>query len=111
MSPISSKIDFQGDPIFESVAWFFVIILKFIFTSTFEIKIHEKNSLTLSRRVELVRSPLMIFFLSLSEIVWRKRKNLFQGQLNDFYLNNLSQNFIVWIEILDADWQDFATLK
>ena len=35
----------RGDPIFESSAWFFVIILKFIFTSIFEIKIHEKNSL------------------------------------------------------------------
>ena len=36
----------RGEPISESAAWFFVIILKFIFTSIFEIKIHEKNSLT-----------------------------------------------------------------
>ena len=34
------------EPIYESAAWFFVIILKFIFKSIFEIKIHEKNSLT-----------------------------------------------------------------
>ena len=34
------------DPIFESAAWFFIIILKFIFRSIFEIKIHEKKSLT-----------------------------------------------------------------
>ena len=33
----------RGDPIFESAAWFFVIILKFISTSIFEIKIHEKK--------------------------------------------------------------------
>ena len=46
MSPIGSKIDFKGDPIFELAARFFVIILKFIFTFIFEIKIHEKNSLT-----------------------------------------------------------------
>ena len=45
MSPIGSKIDFKGDPIFESTAWFFVIILKFISTSIFEIKIHEKKFL------------------------------------------------------------------
>ena len=32
----------KGDPISESAAWFFVFILKFIFTSIFEIKIHEK---------------------------------------------------------------------
>ena len=32
----------SGDPIFESAAWFFVIILKFIFTSILKIKIHEK---------------------------------------------------------------------
>ena len=31
-----------GDPIFQSAAWFFVIILKFIFTPIFEIQIHEK---------------------------------------------------------------------
>ena len=43
MSLISSKIDFKGNPIFESAAWFFVIILKFIFKSIFEIKIHEKK--------------------------------------------------------------------
>ena len=35
----------RRDPIFESSAWFFVIILKFIFTSIFEIKIHEKKFL------------------------------------------------------------------
>ena len=35
----------RRDPIFESAAWFFVIILKFIFTSIFEIKIHEKKNL------------------------------------------------------------------
>ena len=40
------KIDFKGNPIFESAAWFCVIILKFIFTSIFEIKIHEKKFLT-----------------------------------------------------------------
>ena len=36
----------KGYPIFESAAWFFVIILKFIFTSIFEIKIpwHQKIS-------------------------------------------------------------------
>ena len=49
MSPIGAKIDFKGDPIFESVAWFFVIILKFIFTSIFEIKIHDKQSLTVKK--------------------------------------------------------------
>ena len=43
MSPIGSKIDFKGDPIFESAAWFFVIIIEFIFTSIFEIKIYEKK--------------------------------------------------------------------
>ena len=35
----------RGDPIFESAAWFFVIFLEFIFTSIFEIKIHEEKFL------------------------------------------------------------------
>ena len=43
VSPIGAKKDFKGDSIFESAAWFFLIILKFIFTSIFEIKIHEKK--------------------------------------------------------------------
>ena len=38
-----SKIDFSGEPIFELASWFFLIILKFIFTPIFEIKIHEKK--------------------------------------------------------------------
>ena len=42
VSLIGSEIDFMGNPILESAAWFFVIILKFIFTSIFEIQIHEK---------------------------------------------------------------------
>ena len=45
VSPIGSKIDFWGYPIFESTAWFFVIILKFIFKPIFKIQIHEKNFL------------------------------------------------------------------
>ena len=46
VSPIGSKIDFMGDPFFESAAWFFVLILKFILTPIFQIQIHENNSLT-----------------------------------------------------------------
>ena len=39
------KSIFKGDPIVESAAWFFVIILKFIFKSIFQIKIYEKKFL------------------------------------------------------------------
>ena len=35
----------RGDPIFDSVSWFFVIILKFILKFIFEIEIHEKKFL------------------------------------------------------------------
>ena len=45
MSRIGSKIDFKEDLIFEQAARLFVIILKFIFTFIFEIKIHEKKFL------------------------------------------------------------------
>ena len=40
---LALKSILRGDPIFESAAWLFVIILKFIFTSIFEIKIHDKK--------------------------------------------------------------------
>ena len=44
--PTALKSIFWGDLIFESAVWFFVIILKFIFTPIFKIIMHEKNSLT-----------------------------------------------------------------
>ena len=62
--PIGSKIDFTGDPIFESARWFFIFILKFIFTSIFEIKIHEKNSLT--RKKFHFRTPIFISIIFLT---------------------------------------------
>ena len=43
--PYSFSIDFVRNPISGSTAWFFVIILKFIFTPIFEIKIQEKKFL------------------------------------------------------------------
>ena len=44
--PYGFEIDFVRNSFPGSTAWFFVIILKFIYTPIFEIKIHEKNSLT-----------------------------------------------------------------
>ena len=41
--PYSFEIVFVRNPISGSAAWFFVIILKFIFTPISEIKIHEKK--------------------------------------------------------------------
>ena len=41
--PYGFKVDFVRNPISESAARFFVIILKFIFTLIYEIKISEKN--------------------------------------------------------------------
>ena len=38
--PLGFEIDFVRNPISGSAAWFFVIILKFIFTAIFEIKVH-----------------------------------------------------------------------
>ena len=43
--PYSFEIDFEGNPFYRSASWFFVIILKFIFTTIFEIKIYEKKFL------------------------------------------------------------------
>ena len=41
--PLDFEIDFVKNPISGLAAWFYVIILKFIFTAIFEIKNHEKN--------------------------------------------------------------------
>ena len=43
--PYSFEIDFLGNPTSGSASWFFVIILKLIFSSIFEIKIHAKKFL------------------------------------------------------------------
>ena len=45
LSPIGSEIDSLGYLILESVAGLYVIILKFIFTPIFEIKLHGKKFL------------------------------------------------------------------
>ena len=42
MQPTGFKIDFVRNLISGSAEWFFIIILKFILTSTFEIKIYKK---------------------------------------------------------------------
>ena len=41
--PCGFEIDFVRNPISVSAVLFFVIVLNFIFTPTFEIKIHEKK--------------------------------------------------------------------
>ena len=43
--PYGFEIDFVRNSISGSAAWFFVIILKFIFAAIFEIKIYKKNFL------------------------------------------------------------------
>ena len=43
--PLDFEIDFARNPISGSAAWFFVIILKFIFTDIFEIKNYVKKFL------------------------------------------------------------------
>ena len=43
------KAIFWGENIFESTAWFFVIILKFILTAIIKIKIHEKKILNIKK--------------------------------------------------------------
>ena len=57
---LALKSILRGDPIFESAAWFLVIILKFIFTSIFEIEIYEKS---LQRKKWLNHTNLQIKFL------------------------------------------------
>ena len=44
--PYGFEVDFEVDPISGSAALFFIIILKFIFTPIFEIKVYERNFLT-----------------------------------------------------------------
>ena len=43
--PLGFEIAFVRNPISGPAAWFFVIILKLIFTPIFEIKVHEKKFL------------------------------------------------------------------
>ena len=47
--PYGFEIDFLRNPIFGSASWFFVIILKFIVTPIFVIKIHEKKYLDIKK--------------------------------------------------------------
>ena len=49
MTTIEGNIDFVGDCIAESTAYFFVIILDFIFTPLIEIKIFERRCLAFKK--------------------------------------------------------------
>ena len=78
VSSIGSKIDFKGDFIFN-----FIIILKFIFTSIFEIKIHKKKFLDTKKihfrrptAWELIKNKGSDFGF------WRTKENFFN--LNQF---------------------------
>ena len=48
--PYSFEIEFVINCITETAAWFFVIILKFIFTRIYEIKIYEKKFLDTKKK-------------------------------------------------------------
>ena len=58
--PLGFEIDFARYPISGSAAWFFIIILKLIFTPIFEIKVHEKNSW---HRKKIFSKPDCLFHL------------------------------------------------
>ena len=79
--PYGFEIDFVRNPISGSAAWFFVIILEFIFTPILEIKIYEKNFLIAARfsianfRIPNSLSPRIFVQISL---IW-----------DDFYKNFL----------------------
>ena len=63
--PLDFEIDFARNPPIESAAWFFVIILKLIFTTIFEIENHVKNSLALKKS-----DSMRVKFESSSSIRW-----------------------------------------
>ena len=56
--PYGFEIDFVRSPISGSAVWFFVIILKSIFTLIFEMKIYEKKFLD-TKKIHF-RSPIFI---------------------------------------------------
>lgn len=64
MSPISSKIDFKGGPIFESAARFFIIIHKFILHPFLKPKFTKQNSLTTKKFIFEGRFSIIIIYLS-----------------------------------------------
>ena len=90
---------FRGDPIFKSVAWFFVKNLKFIFTLISEIKIHEKKFLD-SEKIHFwtpIFSPFRQPRQYLTPTAWElikwylSRVQLFGGELrkcNDFTIHS-----------------------
>ena len=94
MSPVGSKIDFKGDLIFESTAWFFVVILKFIFTLIYEIKIFEKKFL-LTKIISLkLRYLLELLFL------YKKKMNTSEEKLKN--TKSLQIRFVIVSPISQA---------
>ena len=64
VSPIGSKIDFSGNSIFESAAWFFITVLKSISTPIFEIQIHDKKFLDIKKisfsKADFYKAPIKL---------------------------------------------------
>ena len=57
--PYGFEIDFMRNPMSGPASWFFVIILKFIFTPIFEIKINAKK--VLDTKKFQIRIPITIY--------------------------------------------------
>ena len=88
--PNGFEIDLARNTILGSAAGFFVIILKFIFTSIFEIKIHEKNCFS---KADYYSWPVM-FWLKIPHHNLGKSRKYFQSI---FYYSvfNIKKSFSV----------------
>ena len=84
--PYGFEIDFVRNPITGSAAWFFVIILKFIFTAIFKIKIHEKNPW--HQKISFSKH----FFIE-----FQKKKHNYENIFTEDYI------FLFWLTLTLAD--------
>ena len=93
--PYSFKIDFVRNPISWSAAWFFVIILKFIFTAIFQIKIHEKKILDIKKKSRSKIFSVLICLVIKISLNWLNSKTF---SIIDFYnlCSKCGSTFVSW---------------
>ena len=106
--PYGFEIDFVRNPFSGSASWFFVIILKFLFTPIFEIIIHAKNSVApknlMTAQTSSNVSDFIISFTKKNLLIHNSRLlpktfaqfKLFSNIMMSFYNNMLLKRLRAW---------------
>ena len=103
--PLGFEIDFVRNPTSGSAAWFFVLILKFILTAIFEIKVHVKKFLGAKKKS-----------FSKADFYWTIRKKIDFKNVKNWFIQTcltpdlLARNTSKMINLIQTVWRSFIII-